>query len=490
VTPGHVFVVGLGPAGADLLLPAARTALARTPRRFVRTARHPAVEDLTRHGLDFRSFDDVYEREPDLESVYRAIASAVVEEARRGDVVFAVPGSPGVAERTVALLRDAERRGEVRLTTVPGLSFADLAWSRLGVDPMDGARVVDGRALPRSITGPTLIAQTDTRLVLSDVKLLLLDQLPHDHEVVVLQRLGLPDERVATVALEDLDREVEPDHLTSVFVDVPGASAGEAFERLVALTERLRGPGGCPWDAEQTHHSLTRHMLEEAYETVEAIEALPADAPQGVTDADAAAYAHVEEELGDLLFQVVIHSVLAREAGAFTIADVATGIHDKLVHRHPHVFGEVEVEGSSEVLRNWERIKQAEKGRESLVDGISPGLPSLLYALKLYRKAAGIGLEPGGEEAALDRLAASVDRLRRLADADGDSEAALGELLAAAVVFGRAHGLDAESALRGWAGRYRDRFRAMEAAAAGEGVDLHEATPAVVQRLWEAAGPA
>src|SRR5204862_8273054 len=169
---------------------------------------------------------------------------------------------------------------------------------------------------------------------------------PGEAPVTVLARLGLPDEAVTTVPLEDLDRLVEPDHLTSVFVEPPPGGPGQACERLVALTERLRGPGGCPWDAEQTHHSLARHLLEEAYEVAEAIDLLPAAAPGGEQPIPAGAYDPLEDELGDLLFQVVIHSVLAREAGAFTIADVARGIHAKLVRRHPHVFGTVGVDGS------------------------------------------------------------------------------------------------------------------------------------------------
>ena len=166
-----------------------------------------------------------------------------------------------------------------------------------------------------------LLAQCDTTFVCSDVKLALLEDLPPDHDVTVLQGLGLPDERVFTVALAELDRAVEPDHLTSLFVDTGEVAVGAELARLVALTERLRGPGGCPWDAAQTHHSLRRHVLEEAYEVAEAIEQLPADAPAG--DVPPGAYDALEDELGDLLFQVMIHSVLAAEAGAFTIADVA-----------------------------------------------------------------------------------------------------------------------------------------------------------------------
>lgn len=487
MTP-RVTIVGLGPGGADLITPRARAALDAGPV-LVRTARHPAVAELIADRVALEPLDGVYDAAADLDAAYATIAARVVEAARiHGAVVYAVPGSPGIAERAVSLLHGRAAAGEISVEVVPGLSFADLAWARLGVDPMaTGARVIDGHDLGRAsgLGGALLIAQCDTRLVLSDVKLALLEILEPDAEIVVLQRLGLPDEAVTRVPLADLDRVVDPDHLTSAYVDTGGAAIAGETARLVALAERLRGPGGCPWDAEQTHRSLVRYLLEEAYETVETLEALPVAAPAGPVDLDA--YARLEDELGDVLFQVVFHSILAAEAGAFTFADVARGIHDKLVRRHPHVFGAVEVAGSDDVLANWEVIKQEEKGTESIVDGISPALPSLLYALKLFRKAATVGLAPPDRDAAMADLEVAIGRLRGTATIDDD--VVVGDLLAAAVAVARTEGVDAESALRGWAGRFRDRFRATEALAEAEGHALRGLEPAVARDLWRRADP-
>jgi tetrapyrrole methylase family protein/MazG family protein len=401
--------------------------------------------------------------------------------------VYAVPGNPAVAERSVELLRDAATRGDVVLEIVPGLSFAEVVWARLGVDPMNGARVTDARRLTAEdvgVGGPLLIAQCDTRLLLSDVKLVLLDVLPADAPVTVLQRLGLDDEEVRTVALADLDRAVEPDHLTALLVDSGVDAAAREVARLLGLAERLRGPGGCPWDADQTHHSLTRYLLEEAYEVVESVEALPPDAPAG--DAPAQAYGDLEDELGDLLYQVIFHAVLADEAGAFDMADVARGIHDKLVRRHPHVFGDTDAATSSDVMRNWEQIKKDEKGVWSIVAGITPGLPSLLYAHKLLRKAASVGLDPGGRDEALARLDAVLAELH--AGGKRDLETQLGDLLAAAIVLARSGGIDAESALRGWAVRFRRRFEAMERRAEAQQLDLAALPPDAVAALWAESG--
>jgi tetrapyrrole methylase family protein/MazG family protein len=487
---GRVVVVGLGPAGADLLLPAARAALLAVPpeRRFVRTARHPAVADLATEGMEFESFDAVYESAGEAGQVYETIADRLVAAADGGDVCFAVPGSPAVGERSVALLR--ARLGK-RLGLVPGLSFVDLAWLRLGVDPLagNGARAVDGKALPAALpAGAVLVSHCHSKLVLSDVKLALLERLPGEAPVTVLARLGLPDEAVTTVPLEDLDRVVEPDHLTSVFVDVPPGGPGEAWERLVTLIERLRAPGGCPWDAEQTHHSLARHLIEESYEVIEAIEALPASAPApGPEPVPEGAYEHLEEELGDLACQVVFHATFAREAGAFTVTDVLAGIHDKLVRRHPHVFADVAVSGADEVVANWEVIKREEKGRSSLMDGVSKHLPSLLYAHKLYRKAASAGLTFGTADEALGHATSELTALASAGGGAGPAEAErrLGEALAAVVHLARLAGIDGESALRGWAGRFKERFQSLEALAADQGQTVESMPPSTVATLWE-----
>jgi tetrapyrrole methylase family protein/MazG family protein len=469
--PDRVVAVGLGPAGADHVLPVARAALEASTHRYARTLRHPAVDDLVAAGITFESFDDVYDAAPDLETAYAEIAARLIAAAHEhGDVVYAVPGSPVVAERAVALLRaDAS----IAVALVAGVSFADLAWVRLGVDPMDGdARVVDGRAIDAAeLAGRLLIAQCDNPFVLSDVKLALLEHLGPQTPVTVLQRIGLPDETITVLELEDLDRgAVVPDHLTSVFVDAGAVGAAREMVRLLQLAKRLRDPGGCPWDAEQTHHSLTRYLLEEAYEVVEAVENL----------ADVG-YAALEDELGDLLYQVVFHAVLAQEAGEFTMADVARGIHDKLVRRHPHVFGDVVADETSAVMRNWEQIKKEEKGTTSIVAGITPGLPSLLYTHKLFRKAASVGLDPGTLDEALDRIDAALAGLRTK---DGELEAQLAQVLAASVIVARAGGIDAESALRGWAADYRRRFEAMEHLAIERDVDLAALDPPGVAALW------
>ena len=426
-----VVVLGLGPAGPELLTQAAVDAIARIPERYVRTTRHPAAVAVG----DARSFDDVYERAATIEEVYADIVDALVEAAANsGEVLYAVPGSPLVAERTVELLL---ADGRVDVDVVPGMSFLDLAWTRLGVDPVaSGVRLVDGRRFAVEAAGergPLLVAQLDSGDVLSDVKLAAGDD--HPDEVVVLQRLGLPDENVGTVKWDELDREVDADHLTSLYLPAGAPPIAAEVARFAELVRTLRER--CPWDREQTHRTLTRHLLEETYEVLEAIENL--DEPGGVE--------HLEEELGDLLFQVVFHATLAAEEGSFTLADVATGIHDKLVLRHPHVFGTVEAETAGEVMQNWEQIKREEKGRASIMDGIPGDLPSLLYAHKVQRKAASAGVEV--QPVPADELVASTDE-------------EVGALLFGVVALARRAGVDPEAALRATTARFRDEFMEKE----------------------------
>jgi tetrapyrrole methylase family protein / MazG family protein len=428
---GRVLVVGLGPAGPELLTEGTREAIARVPHRYLRTTRHPAASAVP----GARSFDALYERSATFEEVYAAIVEALVAAAEEhGEILYAVPGSPAVAERTVVLLCADPR---VSTEVLPALSFADLAWARLGVDPLAASvRIVDGRAFAVDAAGergPLLVAQVDDRMVLSDVKLAVED--PPRTPVVVLHHLGLPDERVHEVAWADLDRVVEPDHLTSLYVPELGVPAAAELARFAAMVEVLRER--CPWDAEQDHRSLRPYLLEEAHEVLEALDLLAADEDAG--------YEALEEELGDLLYQVFFHAVLAAESGRFTVADVARGIHDKLERRHPHVFGTVEVDDAGEVVANWEAIKRAEKGRTSVLDGIPAGLPALSLAQKTLKRARSVGVDPLAGRGGAPGAATAEDEL--------------GLALLRVVGEAQAAGVDAESALREATRRVADAVR-------------------------------
>jgi len=435
----RVVVCGLGPAGPDLVTAAATEAIGRVPHRYLRTTRHPAALVVG----EANSFDARYETAGRIEDVYAGIVEELVAAAgEHGEVLYAVPGSPVVAERTVELLLADDR---VAVELVPGLSFVDLAWVRLGVDPVArGVRLVDGHRFAVEAAGergPLLVGQCDYPDVLSEIKLAIGDVLDRgdgeagrEPTAIVLQRLGLPGEAVSDVPWHDLDRAVVPDHLTSVYLPRLAAPVAGDVAAFAEVVRRLRAE--CPWDREQTHHSLRRHLLEESYEVLEALDHLDVEAGEG--------FDALEEELGDLLFQVVLHARLAAEEGWFTLADVARGVSTKLIGRHPHVFGDAEAANADEVADRWEQLKKAEKGRASVMDGIPAALPALLYAQKVQRKAESQGVDWRDLLAGDDRLSATA---RRLLEAVDDAARS---------------GDDAETELRLGAEHVRDRFRAHE----------------------------
>ena len=426
-------------------------AIDRCQVRFVRTTQHPTA-DLVGPA---QSFDELYERADTFDDVYEAIVERLVAAATEAEAdglqtLYAVPGSPLVLERTVRLLRQDDR---VQLELIPAISFLDEVWSRLGVDPVDdGIRLVDGHRFAEQAVGekgPMLVAHTHAQWVLSEMKLAI-DAGP-EQRAVILQRLGTPEEKVIDVAWPDLDRVVEADHLTSIYLPEVTAPIGSELIKTVELMHRLRQD--CPWDAEQDHSSLRRYLIEESYEVLDALDEVIAEAEPEGTELGLA-YEHLEEELGDLWFQILFHAELATEAGQFTIADVARTVYDKLVHRHPHVFAvepadpDSQSQSPGEIEANWERMKRVEKGRDSAMDGIPHALPALSLTAKFLdraeRSGADVDLGPLG-----DAIAAAV----------GDvTPASIGKWLFAVVSLARAHGLDAEDTLRSTALAARDRF--------------------------------
>jgi tetrapyrrole methylase family protein/MazG family protein len=483
-----VTVVGLGPAGPDLVPAATTEALRGAARCLLRTARHPSaavVHDVATGPVE--ALDHLYDDAATFDDVYSAIVEAVVAAARRvatdsasatDYVAYAVPGSPLVAERTVTMLR-ADPRVSVRVVLAP--SFLDLAWERLGVDPVDcGARLVDGTVFAAEAAGergPLLVAQCHSRAVLAGVKLSADDVsgADPDRTAVLLHHLGLDDETVVEVPWAELDRTLEPDHLTALWIPRLAPPVAAELVRLEELVRTLRER--CPWDRLQTHGSLARHLLEEAYEALDAIEVVAATEPD-VAPQDVA---HLEEELGDLLFQVYFHALLATEEGHFTMADVARTLHDKLVARHPHVFGDAVADTPEDVAARWEVLKKVEKGRTSVTDGIPAALPALALSAKLQRKAESLGIDTGSLEDRRRQIAAGLgviggsvpggggsgtvgpESSGETLEASAETVAALGEMLFAVADAARRLGVDPETALRGRAGEFRRRIEAAEA---------------------------
>lgn len=475
-----IAIVGLGPAGIAHVGASALSRIEEATTVVFRTIKHPAAAELAT-ARTVVACDDLYDSFGEFDDVYAAIAERVVACAASGSVVYAVPGSAVVGERSVDQIRSRAREAGVPVTVDPGLSFLDLVYVAVDLDPIaDGLQVLDARDLPDPLPlhVPTIITQVDSRLRASDVSVALMRTVDPDTEVTILDRLGDPDEIFQRVTASDLAR-YPAGPRTTVFL--PATLSG--ILGLISINRVLRRE--CPWDRKQTHHTLLTHLVEEAYETADAIGHLPMDAPGG--DPDFGAYAEVEDELGDLLLQVIFHATLASEAGAFDIDELAEMNRRKLVQRHPHVFADVEVADADEVLSNWEQIKKAEKKRESLMDDIPVGMPAIARSMKVQKRARSVGFD---WEQPAEVIAALRREIAELEEADGDPDSISGELgdvLFTTVNLARHLGIDPEIALRTTVDKFIRRFKVMEREFDGRSADMASTDPAELEQAWESA---
>jgi len=455
-----ITILGLGPGSWGQVTLQAQDALQGARTVYLRTSRHPTVAHLPRH-LEIVSFDDIYHRAATFEDVYTTIVDRVVLLGRRPEgVLYAVPGHPLVAEATVRGIIERCRAEAVPYQIIPGLSFLEPALTALGVDPfVEGLQVVDALAPRLEPDRPALVGQVYDRRTASDLKLTLLDLYPPDHEVQLVVSAGLPDERVQTVELARLDHIEVWDHLTCLFVPALAAERNAAtYFGLRHIVARLRAPDGCPWDREQTHITLKPHILEETYEVLDALDSGDPD--------------KLAEELGDLLMNILMQVQIATEADEFTEHDMFRAISEKLIRRHPHVFGAVIATTAEEVLNNWEVIKSTERAEEeSALQGIPRAMPALAVARTMLAKASRLKValaEVQGDNPA-EPLAGAL-----AAVADDQREAMMGELLLALVDVGRRWDLDPEEALRMANRQFTERFKRVETAARTQGIGVQE----------------
>ncbi|WP_425059718.1 hypothetical protein SCACP_03210 [Sporomusa carbonis] len=480
-----ITIVGLGPGNFSHITLETWELLSGADKLLLRTAKHPCVAILKERGIQFASFDYLYEQAADFDCLYQKIASEVINRACTGEsIVYAVPGSPLVAEKTVELIRTQAVEAGLSLTIVPAMSFLEVLYVRLGVDPINGITIIDAGDLPKlppDLETGLVITQVYSRQVASDAKLALMEYYGDEYLVAVVRNLGLPEEQIAHVPLYELDRLPVIDHLTSVYVPPrPARSKTFSFDPVVDVMARLRSPGGCIWDIEQTHLSLRRYIIEEVYEVLEAIEL-----------ADGAKLC---EELGDLLLQIVFHARIAEESGVFTMQEVIDTVTEKMVRRHPHVFGDITVRNAAEVIMNWDQIKKREKAgeRTGALDGIPIGLPSLMTAYKLQAKAAKVGFDWQDIGPVWDKVAEELAELKAAAAKPGaengrETESELGDVLFAVVNLARFMGIDPETALNTTNNKFKRRFNYIETKLKEQGRTWGEMDLAGLDALWDEA---
>jgi len=460
-----ITIVGLGSGGEDQLTLGILKRLESSSYRYARTADHPAIADLAARGIAFESFDTLYQSHNAFEEVYDAIADKLLnlaEEHPSDRIIYAVPGHPMVAERTVQLLRGRTRDRGIDLEVLGGESFLDQAFVRLGFDPIEGFQLLDASELRREHLRPrlhTVIGQVYDEFTASDVKLSLMGVYPDEHPIVVGQSLGVPgEERIHRIALHELDRLESYGNLTLVYIPASEDPSlrRHSFERLHEIVSILRSPEGCPWDREQTHASIRKNFIEETYEAIEAIDN---DDPDGM-----------REEFGDVILQVLLHSQMEEELGAFDVFDVLAELNDKLIFRHPHVFGGENAQDAEDALRNWEAMKAEEKRRkgaaerQSLLDGIPKDLPALPRSYKIQKKAASVGFDWPDLTGAFGKVEEELAELKKaISDESRDRQKEeLGDLLFAVVNISRFLKADPEEALAGTNRKFSSRFKYIE----------------------------
>jgi len=468
VSDPAIHIVGLGPGEPSHVTVETRELLLSGLPVILRTRHHPSAAVLAPNAADC---DDLYRAGESFDYTYAAIVERVIAAARGGPVLFAVPGDPLVAERSVQLLLEAAKAAGIMTRVYPAVSFVDLATAALGLD-LGTIQVCDALAGRIDAQRPALIHQLYDRDTVGALKLRLLDVFPAEHPVTVLSALGTAEESVVTLELAQLDHRPFG-HLDTLFLPALEALADvRRFDGLFHVVGRLHAEDGCPWDREQTHESLRPHLLEESYETLEAI--------------DRGDLASLTEELGDVLLQVVMHAAVAERLDEFSFGDITEHIAGKLIRRHPHVFGDATASSAEEVYQNWETLKQAEKPRTSILDGVPQTLPALAASQSIQGRARRVGFDWPDIEGPLEKLREEIAEFAAAENAT-EREDEFGDILFVAVNIADHLGIDAEQALRAANGKFRSRFGLVEGLARDRGIDLKDLDLAGLDALWDEA---
>lgn len=479
-----ITVIGLGAGSLDGLPLGIYRMVKQANHLYLRTEKHPVVAELAAEGVTYESFDAIYEAHDQFPEVYEEISECLLRLAEeKGAIIYAVPGHPLVAERTVQLLLDKAGQRGVDVEIKGGQSFLDPVFASLKIDPVEGFALLDGTDLRGHQIQPGLhnvICQVYDAFVASDVKLTLMEVYPDEYPVTVVTAAGIAgEEQIETVPLYELDRLTSYSNLTTVYVS-PTEEArvlNRQFWRLREIVAILRSPNGCPWDREQTHQSIRKNLIEETYEVLETIDD---DDPDAMC-----------EEMGDLLLQIMLHSQMAEEDGFFTVQDVIAGLNEKLIRRHPHVFGTSEAKDADKALENWEAIKKKEKegkGKETVsrLDGVPRDLPAILTAYKYQKKAADVGFDWDKLSDVLDKVKEEWEELKEAQTLEHRREE-LGDLLFVIVNVARFMKIDPEEALALTNKKFYYRFSYIEKKLREAGKTFEDTTLDEMENWWQEA---
>ena len=475
-------IMGLGPGAYEALTIGALKELKNNKNIYFRTEKHPTVDFLKDEGIKFESYDHAYEKYDSFDDVYKYIAEDLITKIKDDeDLIYAVPGHPLVAEKSVVNLIELCKENNIQYEVLPAVSFVDAMMEALQVDPIEGVKIIDAFDMKNQILDKrvgTIITQVYNNFIASEVKLRLLEGYEDDTEIIFVRAAGVEGlESIRKIPLYELDWQEDIDYLTSIYIPKDLGNKKD-FQDLLDIIETLRNPGGCPWDREQTHESLKSALLEECYEVIDAIENEDEDA--------------LIEELGDVLLQVVFHASIGKEDGYFDIMDVIGGISNKMINRHPHVFGNEEANTSEQVLVNWDEIKKEEKGIKTLTEemqNIAKSLPATTRAYKVQKKVKKVGFDWDDVNCAMDKVKEELNEIKEVYNCEDKSiiEGEVGDLLFACINVARFLEVDGELALDKTIKKFIKRFSYIENEAIKNNKNLKDMTLEEMDKLWEEA---
>lgn len=475
-------IMGLGPGAYEALTIGALKELKNNKNIYFRTEKHPTVDFLKDEGIKFESYDHAYEKYDSFDDVYKYIAEDLITKIKDDeDLIYAVPGHPLVAEKSVVNLIELCKENNIQYEVLPAVSFVDAMMEALQVDPIEGVKIIDAFDMKNQILDKrvgTIITQVYNNFIASEVKLRLLEGYEDDTEIIFVRAAGVEGlESIRKIPLYELDWQEDIDYLTSIYIPKDLGNKKD-FQDLLDIIETLRNPGGCPWDREQTHESLKSALLEECYEVIDAIENEDEDA--------------LIEEIGDVLLQVVFHASIGKEDGYFDIMDVIGGISNKMINRHPHVFGNEEANTSEQVLVNWDEIKKEEKGIKTLTEemqNIAKSLPATTRAYKVQKKAKKVGFDWDDINCAMDKVKEELNEIKEVYNCEDKSiiEGEVGDLLFACINVARFLEVDGELALDKTIKKFIKRFSYIENEAIKNNKNLKDMTLEEMDKLWEEA---
>ena len=472
-------IIGLGPGDPNALTVGAIEELKNSNNVYFRTEIHPTVDYIKKCGNSYNSYDYFYETCDSFDQVYLNIAEDIIKKYDdQGDLIYAVPGHPLVAERSVTNLIELCKKDNIKYEVIPAVSFVDAMMERLEIDPIAGLKIIDAFDIKNQILDKrigTIITQVYNGLIASEVKIKLSEFYDDETEIFYCRAVGIDgEERICKIPLYELDMQEDIDYLTSIYIPKDDENKKDIYD-LLNLVEVLRGENGCPWDKEQSHESIKKAIVEESYEVLDAIEKEDYDG--------------LIEELGDVLFQVIFHASIENDEGFYNFSDVVEGVYNKMTYRHPHVFGEDKLSESEDVIRKWDELKKEEKNFKKFSDeleGVAKALPALIRANKIQKKANKIGFDMENIDEVIIKLKEEINEVIEVYKNGNRAKITeeIGDLIFSCVNIARFLEVDSEEALNLAIDKFINRIKYIEEAGERQNLDIKDMDLDYMNKLW------